>query len=80
MNLTEVNIRPILLDENGYPDPDPEFPIGAMAEFKDDPDRWGIVKSLSGCGDCVYLQRFGKGAEGTVGYSGVSRHLLRVKN
>jgi hypothetical protein len=57
-----------------------EFIPGKIAEFIDDPDRWGIVKSVSNCGECVYLQRFGKGAETAIGYSGVSRSLLRVVN
>jgi hypothetical protein len=56
-----------------------EFTPGTIAEFIDDPDRWGIVKSISDCGECVYLQRFGKGAENTIGYSGVSRSELRTK-
>jgi hypothetical protein len=55
-----------------------EFTPGAIAEFIDDPDRWGIVKSVSDCGECVYLKRFGKGAESAIGYSGVSRNLLRT--
>jgi len=55
-----------------------EFQRGNIVEFIDDPDRWGIVKSLSDCGECVYVQRFGKGAETSIGYSGISRHLLKV--
>ena len=56
-----------------------EFLPGKIAESIDDPDRWGIVSSVSDCGECVYLQRFGKGAGG-VGLSGISRDLLRVTN
>lgn len=54
-----------------------ELHINDVVEFRDDPDRWGIVKSFSDDGKCAYLQRFGKGAENTIGYSGVHIDLLQ---
>ena len=56
-----------------------DFTKGGIVEFIDDPDRWGIIKSVSDCGDCVYIMHFGKGAENTTGYSGVHKSLLRIK-
>jgi hypothetical protein len=58
---------------------DQEFFSGAIVAFKDDPDRWGVVSCVSDCGTCVYVKRYGKGTENSIGLSGIDRSLLCVK-
>ena len=57
-----------------------EFIPGKIAECIDDPDIWGVIKSVSDCGECVYLQMFGKINQNAhpTGYVGIRRDLLKA--
>lgn len=49
------------------------FP-GPIVESIDDPERWGHLRSISDCGECIYIQFFGK----VSGCCGVSKSLYKL--